>query len=222
VRKKLLLTAFEPFDGETLNPSLEVARAIEGVQCAGAHIDVIELPVERFRAVDMALDQLRRQAPDVVIMLGEAGRRFRVTPERVAINIDDFSIPDNAGQQPKGEPIIADGPVGYFTALPIYDIVSQLHKAHIPAAISNSAGTYLCNRLFYSVMHYIAVAQLPITAGFIHLPYMHAQTVNKRLEFPSLSRDTMIEAVRIAVEVSHQESAPVKAKEAILAQGPNL
>ena len=200
--KKLLLTAFEPFDGETLNPSLEVARALAVAQCAGAHIDVVELPVERFRAIDMALDHLRHATPDVVIMLGEAGRRFRVTPERVAINIDDFSIPDNAGQQPKGEPIIADGPVGYFSALPIYEIVNQLLKAHIPAAISNSAGTYLCNRLFYSVMHCIAVEQLPIIPGFIHLPYMHAQTVKKRLEFPSLSRDTMIDAVRIAIEVS--------------------
>jgi pyroglutamyl-peptidase len=209
VQKKLLLTAFEPFDGETLNPSLEVVRALAGVQCAGAHIDVIELPVERFRAVDMALDHLCHVTPDVVVMLGEAGRRFRVTPERVAINTDDFSIPDNAGQQPKGEPIIVDGPVGYFSALPIYEIVNQLRKAHIPAAISNSAGTYLCNRLFYSVMHYIAVAQLPIIAGFMHLPYMHAQTVNKRLEFPSLSRDTMIDAVRIAIEVSLQESVPV-------------
>jgi pyroglutamyl-peptidase len=208
VQKKLLLTAFEPFDDEALNPSLEVARALAGVQCAGAHIDVIELPVERFRAIDLALDYLRHQAPDVVIMLGEAGRRFRVTPERVAINTDDFSIPDNAGHQPKGEPIIAGGPVGYFSALPIYEIVNQLRKAHIPAAISNSAGTYLCNRLFYSVMHCIAVEQWPIIAGFIHLPYMHEQTVNKRLEFPSLSRDTIIDAVRRAIAVSLHTSAP--------------
>jgi pyroglutamyl-peptidase len=210
MRKKLLLTAFEPFDGETLNPSLAVARALAEGPCAGAHIDVMQLPVERFRAVDMALDRLRHQVPDIVIMLGEAGRRFRVTPERVAINIDDFSIPDNAGQQPQGEPIVASGPVGYFTALPIYEIVNELRQAHIPAAISNSAGTYLCNRLFYSVMHCIAVAQLPIVAGFIHLPYMHEQTVNKRLEFPSLSCHTMIEAVRIAIAVSLQESAPAR------------
>jgi pyroglutamyl-peptidase len=207
VRKKLLLTAFEPFDGETLNPSLEVARALEKVNDTGAHVDVVELPVDRFHAIDMAVNHLRRAVPDVVIMLGEAGRRFRITPERVAINMDDFPIPDNTGHQPQGELIIAGGPVGYFSALPIYEIVEQLRKAHIPAAISNSAGTYLCNRLFYSVMHCIAVEKLPITAGFIHLPYMHAQTVDKRLDFPSLSRDTMIDAVRIAIDASLRASA---------------
>jgi pyroglutamyl-peptidase len=210
VQKRLLLTAFEPFGGETLNPSLEVVREIERQSWDGAHLDIIELPVERFHAIDMAVNYLRREVPDVVIMLGEAGRRFRVTPERVAINMDDFSIPDNAGHQPQGEPIIADGPVGYFSALPIYAIVEQLRQAHIPAAISNSAGTYLCNRLFYSVMHCIAVAQLPITAGFIHLPYMHEQTVNKRLDFPSLSCDTLVAAVRIAIDVSLRASAPAR------------
>ena len=200
--KKLLLTAFEPFHGETVNPSLEVARAIEKIRFPGAQVAMAELPVDRFAAMDVALDRVRSEAPDVVIMLGEAGRRFRVTPERVAINIDDFSIPDNAGHQPKGEPIIADGPVGYFSTLPITEIVNQLIHANIPAAISNTAGTYLCNRLFYRVMHCIAVERLPIHAGFIHVPYLHAQTVNKRVDFPSMSCETMSEAVRIAIEVS--------------------
>ena len=202
---KLLLTAFEPFAGETVNPSLDVARAIGSMHFANAQVDVVELPVARFQATDIAINRMRIAEPDVVLMLGEAGRRFRVTPERVAINMDDFPIPDNTGNQPQGEPIIEAGPVGYFSTLPIYTIVTQLKKAHIPAAISNSAGLYLCNRLFYSVMHCIAVEKLPIHAGFIHLPYLHEQTVNKGLEFPSMSRETMIEAVRIAIEMSLQE-----------------
>lgn len=202
--QKLLLTAFEPFAGELINPSLEVAHGIADMHFANAHIEIVELPVARFQAVEIALKRLRSAAPDVVLMLGEAGRRFRVTPERVAINLDDFPIPDNAGQQPQGEPIIADGPVGYFSTLPIASIVTHLHKAHIPAAISNSAGLYLCNRLFYSVIHCIAVEALPIHAGFMHLPYLHAQTVNKGLDVPSMSRETLTEAVRIAIDVSLQ------------------
>jgi pyroglutamyl-peptidase len=209
MRKKLLLTAFEPFDGETRNPSLEVVRALDRSRWAGVDIDVLELPVERFHAIDLALHHLHRTVPDVVVMLGEAGRRLRITPERVAINVDDFAIPDNAGQQPQGEPIMADGPVGYFATLPIYQIVKRLLQANIPAAISNSAGTYLCNRLFYSVMHCLAVEQWPSTAGFIHLPYLHEQTVHKRPEVASLSRETMLAAVYLALDVALQARAPL-------------
>ena len=203
--KKLLLTAFEPFAGEIVNPSLEVARGIEGMHFANVQVEVVELPVARFQTTDIAINRMRITEPDIVLMLGEAGRRFRVTPERVAINMDDFFIPDNVGNQPQGEPIIEDGPVGYFSTLPIYTIVTQLNKAHIPATISNSAGLYLCNRLFYSVMHCIAVEKLPVHAGFIHLPYLYEQTTNKDLGLPGMSRETLIEAVRIAIEVSLQE-----------------
>jgi len=203
--KKILLTAFEPFDGETINPSLEVARAIEGMPFERAKIDVIELPVARFEAVDIAISRMRSTRPDVVLMLGEAGARFQVTPERVAINRDDFRIPDNAGNQPREEPIMADGPVGYFSTLPIASIVTQLKEAHIPAKISNSAGLHLCNRLFYSVMHCIAEEMLPIRAGFIHLPYLHEQAFKKRHDVPSMSRAVMTDAVRIAIEVSLQD-----------------
>ena len=200
--KKVLLTAFEPFDGEKLNPSLETARAMGNLPFEAAAVEHLELSVDRFRAVEMALNRIRESQPDVVIMLGEAGRRFRVTPERVAINVDDFRIPDHAGNQPKGEPIIEGAPVGYFSSLPIYAMVERLKAANIPAEISNSAGTYLCNRIFYRVMHFLAEENLPVRAGFIHLPYMHEQVIEKRFDFPSLSRETLIEAVRIAIEIS--------------------
>ncbi len=205
--QKLLLTAFEPFGGETLNPSLAVAQDMAGTPMTGVQVDILVLPVERFNAIDVALQRLLIDMPDIVLMLGEAGRRFRITPERVAINVDDFRIPDNGGDQPRGEPIVADGPVGYFSTLPITEITEQLVRANIPAAISNSAGTYLCNRLFYRVMHEIAVAQLPMSAGFMHLPYLHEQAVDKRLDVPSLSRQTLIDAVRIAIEVSCRAAA---------------
>ncbi len=203
--KKVLLTAFEPFDGETLNPSLETARALSNLAFNDATLERLELPVDRFRAVEMTLNRLRESSPDVVILLGEAGRRFRITPERVAINVDDFRIPDHAGNQPRGEAIVEGAPVGYFSTLPIYPMVKHLKAANIPAEISNSAGTYLCNRLFYQVMHFLAEEKPPTRAGFIHLPYMHEQILDQRYDFPSLSRDTLIEAGRIVIAVSLQE-----------------
>ncbi|MEW6210464.1 MAG: pyroglutamyl-peptidase I [Acidobacteriota bacterium] len=200
--KKLLITAFEPFDGEGINPSLEVARHVAGLKFRGARISALELAVERHRAIDAALNRLRRLQPDAMIMLGEAGERFQITPERIAINCDDFRIPDNAGNQPMDESIIKRGPAAYFSALPVRAIVNRLVESNIPAAISNSAGTYLCNRLFYSVMHCIAKEKLPTKAGFIHLPRLHEQVIGKRGNNPSLARETIIEAVRLSVEVT--------------------
>ena len=200
--KKLLLTAFEPFGGDDLNPSLETSKQMGKVSFPNALIQVAGLPVNRHLAVAVALDLIRADRPDIVIMLGQAGSRYRINPERVAINIDDFRIPDNAGNQPQDEPIVEDGPVGYFSTLPIRTITERINGAHIPAAISNSAGAHLCNRLFYSVMHAISIEGLPIKAGFIHLPYLHDQAQNKYPDVPSLSRESIIEAVRLAIEVS--------------------
>src|SRR5262252_2124656 len=154
---KLLITAFEPFGGEQINPSLEAVRQIEKDRISNVSVLTAELPVDRYRAVDNALELLLINRPDVVIMLGEAGGRYKINPERVAINIDDFRIPDNVGNQPRDEPIIEGGPAAYFSTLPIRAIAERINKANIPAAISNTAGAYLCNRLFYSVMHAINV-----------------------------------------------------------------
>jgi pyroglutamyl-peptidase len=203
--KKLLLTAFEPFAGETINPSFEVAKAIEQMSFANAEVQTLRLPVDRFQTIELGLKGINQYRPDLIILLGEGSRRFRINPERVAINVDDFRIPDNTGNQPKGEAIIDGAPAAYFSTLPIYAIVESLIAAKIPAAISNTAGTYLCNRLFYSVMNFIAVEKLPIKAGFIHLPYIHEQTIEKPLDYPSLSLATTIEAVKIAIEVSLTE-----------------
>lgn len=199
--KRILLTGFEPFGGERLNPSLEAARQLEKVNFQDGQVRVVSIPVDRHRAVEIALEIIRRDRPDVVIMLGQATARFRINPERVAINIDDFRIPDNAGNQPKDEPIIEGGPVAYFSTLPIRAIAERVNKAHIPAAISNSAGTHLCNRLFYSVMHAISVEGLSTSAGFIHLPYFHDQAIDKYPDVPSLSRESIVEAVRLSIEV---------------------
>lgn len=200
--KKLVLTAFEPFAGENINPSMEAAREIEKMEFPGAQVRVAGLQVDRYRAVAIVLEIIQEFKPDVVIMLGEAGGRFRVNPERVAINVDDFRIPDNAGNQPMDEPIVEGGPPAYFSTLPIRQIAESIAAARIPVAISNSAGTYLCNRLFYSVMHAINVNRLSMRAGFMHLPYLHDQAINKHQDVPSLSRESLAEAVRLAIEAS--------------------
>lgn len=202
---EVLLTAFEPFGGETINSSLEAARHIKDLSFTGASVRVEKLPVDRHGAIEVALETIRQAQPDIVIMLGEAGGRFRINPERVAINIDDFRIPDNAGNKPSDEPIIEGGPVAYFSTLPIRAITKRLISARIPAAISNSAGTYLCNRLFYSVMHEIATGGRATKAGFIHLPYLHAQTIPKPIDQASMSPESIVEGVRLAIEVSVED-----------------
>ena len=199
---KLLLTAFEPFGGEEINPSLEAVRQIEKIRFSNVSVQTAELAVDRYRAVYTALELLSINRPDIVVMLGEAGGRYKINPERVAINVDDFRIPDNAGNQPTDEPIVEGGPAAYFSTLPIRAIAERINKANIPAAISNTAGAYLCNRLFYSVMHALKVNGLDTKAGFIHLPYLHDQATSKYWDFPSMSKETIVEAVRLAIEVS--------------------
>jgi pyroglutamyl-peptidase len=200
--KRLLITGFEPFAGESVNPSLEAARTMQKIDFAGAYLRAEELPVDRLRAVEAMLNLMGEHRPDFVIMLGEASGRYRITPERVAINVDDFRIPDNAGNKPADALIAEGGPAAYFSTLPVRAITNRLLEAHIPAAISNSAGTYLCNRLFYSVMRHIETECLSARAGFIHLPYMHEQILAKYPDQPSLARETIIEGVRLAVEVT--------------------
>lgn len=189
---RLLLTGFEPFDGDSINPSLEIVRAMAGRAL------VAELPVDRDKAVTAALAAVEATRPDVVILLGLWAGRSRICLERVAINVDDFRIPDNAGNQPRGTPIVEGGPVGYFSTLPVYLMRNRLAEAGIPVAISNTAGTYLCNRVFYSVMHHLAVGPSSVLAGFIHLPLLHEQAVAKDSDLPSLSREVMVEAVELA------------------------
>lgn len=200
--KRVLLTGFEPFGGETRNPSAAVVAALREAPPEAMALGTQVLPVDRFAAVAALLARVERDRPQVVVMLGEAGGRACVTPERVAINVDDYRIADNAGHQPRGEAVVSGAPVGYFSSLPIAAIVDDLQAAGIPAVISNSAGTYLCNRVFYQVMHHGAVHRLEQRAGFVHLPYLHAQAAGKPPTTPSLALTTLLDAVRIVLRRS--------------------
>jgi pyroglutamyl-peptidase len=198
--KRVLLTAFEPFGGQPINPSQEVARALRSRTFKEVQLETCELPVERFKAIERALERIRSFKPDAVIMLGKASGRAKITPETIAVNRDDFHIPDISGNQPKGELIIPDGPPKFQTTLPVAEIVNDLSRAGIPAALSHDAGSYLCNRLFYSVRYVLARESPQTLAGFIHLPCLPEEFMCEEPQKPSLALETQVSALLIIIE----------------------
>ncbi len=198
-KPRILLTAFEPFGGESCNSSQQVAEEIARRVSNDWDFRYRILPVTRYDGPDMATRELDDFSPDIMIMLGQAGSRQQITPERVAINLDFFHIPDNANQQPRGESICADGPVGYFSKLPVTSISERLRNAGFAAKVSNSAGLFVCNRVFYSVLHHIAQNELPVMAGLIHLPRISGQNQEDGEPDFGQSLETMVAAVELAM-----------------------
>ncbi|MBU8974890.1 pyroglutamyl-peptidase I [Lysobacter sp. MMG2] len=196
----VLLTGFAPFGGETTNPSWEAVQALEGEVVAGHRIVARCLPVEfdaSLPALRHALDEL---APSLVICVGQAGGRAQLSLERVAINVIDARIPDNAGAQPVDEPVVIDGPAAYFTGLPVKAMLAALRNAGVPAEISQTAGTYVCNHVFYGLMH--ALRDVPGTrGGFVHIPYSPAQAA-LHAGAPSLPVSVVAQALRIGVAIA--------------------
>lgn len=181
---KILLTAFEPFDGATINPAQEALHLVPE-RIGDAEIARMEVPVvfgESVRVVAEAVDRLR---PDAVLCIGQAGGRAALTMERVAINVDDASIPDNAGNQPVDAPVVPGAPAAYFATLPIKAITARIREAGVPAAVSNSAGTFVCNHLMYGVLHHLAEHHPRVRSGFMHVPFAPAQTLARPA--PSMS-----------------------------------
>lgn len=169
--KTVLLTGFEPFGGAARNPSGEIALAWDGREVAGARIVGAVLPCV-FGSARRELDLLlRRHRPAVVLCLGVAAGRAAITPERVAINVDDARIPDNAGRRPIDLPIVRGGPVAYWATLPIKAIVAELRSRGVPAEVSQTAGTFLCNHVFFALMHAVR-RRRGVKAGFVHVPAM--------------------------------------------------
>jgi len=195
--KTILVTGFEPFGGEKINPSQEIARALDGREIAGRRVVGAVLPCV-FGAANVELRRLvRRVRPELVICLGQAGGRAEITPERVAINVDDARAPDNAGAQPVDAAIAARGPAAYWSTLPIKAIVAALRREGIPAAVSQTAGTFVCNHVFYGLMQSLR-RRRGVRGGFIHVPFLPEQTTTQ----PSLPLATMTRAVEVAVETA--------------------
>ena len=195
---RILITGFEPFDNAAANPSQDIASALDGRTIAGHRVVGAVLPCV-FATAPAELRRLMAEVrPAAVLCVGLAGSRAEITPERVAINLDDARIPDNAGAQPIDQPITPDGPPAYFSTLPIKAIVAALRAKNIPASFSNTAGTFVCNRIFYDLMQTLS-ADPSIRGGFIHVPC--TPDLAKPGE-PSLPLATMVEAIALAAEIA--------------------
>jgi len=200
--KTVLLTGFEPFNGATINPAWEAVRALEGWQGDGFQVEVRQLPCVFGDAIEDLTALIDELHPDVVIAVGQAGGRPDISVERVAINVDDASILDNGGQQPVDMAIAADGPAAYFSTLPIKAIVHALRARGLVAGVSQTAGTFVCNHVFYGLMHHVAAQPQPIKAGFIHVPFLPEQAAARPDAPPSMALEDIIAGVKLAVEVT--------------------
>lgn len=198
--KTVLLTGFEPFNKEPINPAWETVRALDGWGEADFRVVARQLPCvfgDANAAMAALIDELQ---PALVIAVGQAGGRVDLSVERVAINVDDAPIKDNAEQQLVDEPIVRDGPAAYFSTLPIKAVVAALRAVGLPASVSQTAGTFVCNHVFYGLMHALA-GRRDVKAGFIHIPYLPEQAA-RHPGAASMSLVQMIEGVRIAVRTS--------------------
>ncbi|MGY0615511.1 pyroglutamyl-peptidase I [Vibrio sp. FJH11] len=196
--KKILITGFEPFGGDTINPALEAVKRLEEVAIDGGIIVTCHVPVTRYDSINAVIEAIETHQPDCVITVGQAAGRAAITTERIAINVDDFRIPDNGGHQPIDEPIVAEGPDAYFTTLPIKRVVQALQDQGIPCQVSNSAGTFVCNHLFYGVQHYLK--DKPVRHGFVHIPLLPEQ--NPMGDQPTMALDTIVEGLRLVAQVA--------------------
>ena len=192
----ILITAFEPFQQETINATMEALSLLPDSVC-GHTLIKRTIPVvfgKAVEAVTALVDDLR---PEAVICLGQASGRAEVTPERVAINVMDARIPDNAGEQPADAPIREDGPAAYFSTLPVKAMVQAMKEAGVPASLSNTAGTFVCNDLMYGLLDHLARTGRNIPAGFIHIPATPAQAVERPT--PSLAPETVAKGLAAAI-----------------------
>ena len=195
---KILVTGFDPFGGEKINPAIESVKKLPDT-ISGAEIIKLEIPTVCHVSLKVIDEAIEKYNPDVILSIGQAGGRYDITVERIGINIDDCRIPDNAGNQIIDEPIYKDGPAAYFSNLPIKAMVKRVQERHIPASISNTAGTFVCNHVLYGVRYLIETKYPGKKSGFIHIPFLPEQVVDKK-EKASMSLDTIVEALTAAIE----------------------
>lgn len=194
--KKLLLTGFEPFLDNPINPTASIAKDLDGEEMNDYQVIGKVLSVNFQKSGHELIELIKKYDPDVVISLGLAAGRNCITPERIAINCNDGPV-DNNGYQPNGEEIFPDGQDGYMSTLPVLEMVSKLQQAHLPAKVSNTAGTYLCNNVMYHALHYFKQTAHDRRAGFIHIPASHVLAVEKQM--PSWSDVDLLHAIKIAI-----------------------
>ena len=200
---KVLVTGFTPFNQETVNPSYEAVKALPE-NIGGAEIVKLEIPTAFSLAGPTLQTAVETHRPDIVICVGQAGGYAGIAVERVAVNLRDASIPDNEGAQPVDEPVVSGGPTAYFSTLPTKEIVQALRQNHIPAFLSYTAGTYVCNNLLYTLLDLTHRTCPDVMGGFIHVPYSLEQAVDKPRGTPSMDILQTKKGLEIAVNVSIQ------------------
>lgn len=203
-----LVTGFEPFGGETVNPSWQVAEALDGERIGGLRVRAEQLPCVFGAALDALDGALARHRPALVLALGQAAGRCDFSLERVAINVDDARIADNAGATPVDEPIVPGAPAGHFSTLPIKAIVVALRQAGLPASVSQSAGTFVCNHVFFGLMHRLA-GIAGVRGGFMHLPLLPEQAARAPGQ-PSLPLPTLVAGTRLVLATAAAVHADVR------------
>lgn len=198
--KKVLITGFEPFGGEEINPAYEAVKLLPD-EIAGAQIIKLEIPTVFQKGVDAVYNAIQKYQPDYVLCIGQAGGRSQLTPEWVGINFRNARIADNEGNQPVQTPVIEGGPAAYFTMLPVFCMVEKMKENGIPASVSYSAGTYVCNDVMYSLLHYCHTEFKNTKGGFMHVPYSTEQTVNHPSGTPGMNLKDIAKGIEISIEV---------------------
>jgi pyroglutamyl-peptidase len=199
---KILVTGFDAFGGESINPASRVLQHLERSRpCIGRGVEVItrEIPTVFGASAQAVLEAIQDIMPQAVISIGQAGGAHGVRVERVALNINDARIADNVGNRPMDSPIEPDGPSAYWATIPVREVVEAIRQEGIPATLSYSAGTFVCNHVFYSACHFVASRSLDIKVGFIHVPYLPEQALEKDAA-PSMSQECIIRALEAAVQ----------------------
>lgn len=206
---KVLITGFDPFGGETINPAWEAVKVIRD-EIAGAQVVKMQIPTVVNKSIEKIHEKMKELQPDIVISVGQAGGRFGVTPERVAINLTDARIPDNEGNQPIDIPIFEDGETAYLSNLPVKAMVQAIKDAGYPSVLSNTAGTYICNHVMYGILYYIHKEFPSVRGGFIHVPYAVSQVVNKP-GTPSMAIADITASLEAAIEAAVVNQTDIKA-----------
>ena len=205
---KILVTGFDPFGGEPINPAIESVKRLPD-NIAGAEIIKLEIPTVRKKSLEKIEEAINEHNPDIILSIGQAGGRFDISIERVGINLDDFRIPDNEGNQTIDEPIFPDGENAYFVKLPVKAMVQNVQKNNIPASVSYTAGTFVCNHVLYGVLYLIEKKYNGKKSGFIHIPFLPEQVVDKR-NTPSMELSTIVKGLTAAIEAIVKNDEDIK------------
>lgn len=201
----VLVTGFEPFASFAANPSQDVAKALDGRAVGPVVVRGVVLPVDHARVPTMVADLIDETDPVAVVHVGLAAGRARIALERVAVNVMDFDTPDHTGYTARGEPCVPGGPAAYFATLPLRAVLERLRGEGIPAYLSNTAGTYLCNQTMYATLHRLATLGHRARAGLVHLPLSPAMVAAADLDQPSMDVALMVRAVEVLLEVVGRE-----------------